>query len=107
MSEKNMCKVCGSGDGKCGECGNTCGWKGNNLLRWLLGIIIITWVFSIGVRFGEMKSYLEQSGYGRGHMRYYPGPMLGGSTWETASFTGSTRPAGTVKAGTIELIQAN
>lgn len=104
MSEKNMCDVCGSGDGRCGQCGNMCGYRGNNLLRWLLGIIIITWIFSIGMKFGEMKAYYEQAGYGYGmggHM-YRAMPMMGG-----AEYTVSTMAAPTVKAGTVQLIKSN
>ncbi len=103
MSEKNMCEVCGSGDGRCGNCGNMCGYRGNNLLRWLLGIIIITWIFSIGMKFGELKSSLDRSGYGN-HMYYKtsPMPMMGG-----ADFTVSTMSAPTVKAGTVQLIKSN
>lgn len=65
-NNQNVCGVCGSGNGRCGKCGNMCGFGGNHLLRWFLGIIIITWVFSIGVRFGEIKSQMN-SYYGYGH----------------------------------------
>lgn len=111
MAEKNMCNVCGSGNGYCGECGNMCGYRGNNLLRWLLGIIIITWIFSMGVRFGEMKAYLEQAGYDRGHVKMYSAsPMMGMSVMKDAAFTVSstaTPSAGAVKAGTVQIIQGN
>lgn len=62
-NNQNVCGVCGSGNGRCGKCGNMCGFGGHHLLRWFLGIIIITWVFSIGVRFGEVK-YQLNSYYG-------------------------------------------
>lgn len=110
MVEKNMCNVCGSGDGRCGECGNMCGYRGNNLLRWLLGIIIITWIFSIGMKMGEMKAYLEQSGYGRGHMKFYSTPAMGGAMMKDATFTVSSTAvpvSGTTKAGTVQIIQGN
>ena len=111
MAEKNMCEVCGSGNGRCGECGNMCGWSGNNLLRWFLGIIIIVWIFSMGVKFGEMKAYLEQAGYGRGaHMKVFSAPAMGmTSMMNDASFTVSTQaaPATAVKAGAVHLIRAN
>ncbi len=84
MSEKNMCEVCGSGDGRCGQCGNMCGYRGNNLLRWLLGIIIITWIFSIGMKFGELKAQMYGGGYG--HMYYKTMPMMG-----AAGYTVSTQ----------------
>lgn len=90
MAENNkVCDVCGSGDGRCGMCGNMCGFSGRHVLRWVLGIIIITWVFCIGMKFGELKAYLEQSGYGYGYrhmqVRTFNGgmPMMN-ATWGQA-----------------------
>lgn len=108
--ENNMCEVCGSGAGKCGRCGNMCGFGGNHILRWVLGILIIVWVFSIGMKFGEIKAYLDQAGYGRGnHMYYRAMPMMGGGAgWQTGTnevyFTQAvpTAPAVTVSSGTIK-----
>lgn len=107
MVEKNMCDVCGSGDGRCGNCGNMCGYRGNHLLRWLLGIIIITWIFSIGVKFGEIKAYMGQDGYGN-HM-YRAMPMMGATALsEGANFTVSSMAAPTmVKAGSVQVIKSN
>ncbi len=107
MVEKNMCEVCGSGDGRCGQCGNMCGYGGNHLLRWLLGIIIITWVFSIGMKFGEVKAYMGQGGYGN-HMYFRSSamPMMGGA-WGNADYTVSTVSAPMMKAGTVQVIKSN
>ena len=67
-NNQNMCDVCGSGNGRCGKCGHGCGFGGRHLIRWILGIIIITWVFSIGMRIGEMKASMQfGGGYGYGH----------------------------------------
>lgn len=76
------CAVCGAGaDSRCGACGMGRGYMGNQILRWVLGILIITWVFSIGVKFGEIKSMLNAYspyGYGSVHMRGASMPMM---TW--------------------------
>lgn len=105
-NQNNRCDVCGSGNGRCGQCGNMCGWRGNSLLRWLLGIIIITWIFSLGMKFGEVKAYLEQSGMGN-HMYYRSGvmPMMGATGLsEAGTFTVSSIAApAMVKAGTVQI----
>ncbi len=69
--------TCGTG----GSCGH-----GNNkffVIRWVLGILIILIMFSLGMRIGEFKGALEQNaGYGR-MMNYGGGyynqgyPMMG------------------------------
>jgi len=89
MAEKNTCEVCGSGDARCGECGNMCGYRSNNLLRWLLGIIIITWIFTIGMKFGELKSQIYE-----GNQMYFRGmgmPVSGANMMDRANFTVSTQ----------------
>lgn len=79
-----MCDVCGSGGGRCGRCGNMCGFGGMHIARWILGILTITWVFCIGMRFGEIKAHLESTGYGYNrHFKIMPGPMMGGANWST------------------------
>jgi hypothetical protein len=47
------------------------------LLRWVLGIIILLAVFSVGFKLGEFKSDM-QNGYGffGSHMRSYGGGMM-------------------------------
>ncbi|TSC70897.1 MAG: hypothetical protein CEO12_22 [Parcubacteria group bacterium Gr01-1014_46] len=115
VENKNVCEVCGSGDGRCGQCGNMCGYRGNHLLRWILGIIIITWVFSIGMKFGEMKTYLEQSGYGRGGNGFYKTmPMMGGTypvggQWsgEDVIYSTSATPATMMGTGAVRVIKSN
>lgn len=112
MSEKenNMCDVCGSGSGRCGSCGNMCGFGGSHILRWVLGILIIVWVFSIGMKFGEIKAYLDQAGYGRGYNhRTYPMPMMGATGWQGGSdeiYFSQAVPASpatvTVSSGTLK-----
>ncbi|MFZ2522704.1 MAG: hypothetical protein WAX44_04255 [Minisyncoccia bacterium] len=73
-NKNNVCEVCGSGNGKCGMCGGVCGVGGYGLVRWILGIIIITWVFSIGMKIGELKGMLDGGGYG--HSKYKSMPMM-------------------------------
>lgn len=80
----NVCDTCGSGNGRCGKCGNMCGMGGNYILRWIFGILIITWVFSIGMKFGEIKAYLNQSGFGGYGHSYRAMPMMGGVGWSNA-----------------------
>ncbi len=88
MSErenKNVCDVCGTMDNRCGSCGHSCGFGGGYVLRWVLGILIITWIFCIGMRFGEIKAHLESTGYGYNkHYKFSPMPMMGGATWSNA-----------------------
>lgn len=105
-----MCEVCGSGNGRCGKCGGMCGFGRNHVLRWILGIIIITWVFSIGMKIGELKANLDQS-YGYGHRVM---PMMYGATqsgWSggesNVMFTTSAVPASAVKTGTVQIIKSN
>lgn len=119
MTENNhnkVCDVCGSGDGRCGMCGNMCGFSGRHILRWILGIIIITWVFCIGMKMGELKAYLEQSGSGYGHryMMYrnspVPMPMMGGATWGSAGgdevYFSQVVPASvTVSSGAVKAVR--
>lgn len=106
----NVCDVCGSGNGRCGRCGNMCGFGGRHILRWVLGILIITWVFSIGMRFGEMKAYLDQTGYGYGNHYYRAMPMMGGASWSTGqsdvyfSQAVPTAPA-MMTTGTVKVIK--
>lgn len=109
-NNQNVCEVCGSGNGRCGKCGNMCGFGGNHILRWILGIIIITWIFSIGMRFGELKAQLDQS-YQYGH-RAMPMMYSAGQTWPAGdgnvTFTTSAIPAaGMMKAGTVQVIKSN
>ncbi len=109
-NNQNRCDVCGSGYGHCGKCGNMCGFGGRHLLRWLLGIIIITWVFSIGMKIGELKASIE--GYGFGHRAV---PMMYGlqSGWSGAEgnvmYSTAAAPAMMtgVKGGTIQVIKGN
>ncbi|HEY0220784.1 MAG TPA: hypothetical protein VGC58_01020 [Candidatus Paceibacterota bacterium] len=70
-NQNYKCDVCGTDSNKCGRCGHGCGFGRYSLLRWILGIIIITWVFSIGVSFGELKAKVEKS-HGFGEVRVMP-----------------------------------
>lgn len=110
MSENNnnnVCDVCGSGNGRCGRCGNMCGWNGTHLLRWILGIIIITWVFCLGMRFGQMTAGFG-GGYGYGnHMYFRSMPMMGGATWGATDYTVSTQAVPMMQAGTVKVIKSN
>jgi len=62
----------------CGKCGKACGgswcgaWCGGHrfiVLRIIIGIIILVVVFSLGVKLGELKSYLSGGSYGSSMMR--------------------------------------
>ncbi|MFZ2621273.1 MAG: hypothetical protein WAX85_03160 [Minisyncoccia bacterium] len=97
---KNACEVCGSGYGRCGTCGHACGFGGGHILRWILGIIIISWVFSIGMKVGELKSELGgSSGYGYRNMMYRGqadwvgagGPMMFTQTIPATVTTGAVK----------------
>ncbi len=110
-SNQNACNVCGSGNGRCGKCGNMCGFGGYHILRWVLGVLIISWVFSIGVKFGEIKTYLNSTGYGN-HMYYRSMPMMGGATFSASAVGGTedfvfTQGVPATSAGTIKVIKAN
>ncbi len=101
-NQNNSCQVCGSGNGRCGSCGNMCGFGKHNLLRWILGIIIITWIFSIGMKFGEIKAQLHGSSYGYKSMRV--SPMMGGATWDQNTvFFSEAVPA--TQAGSVRVIK--
>jgi hypothetical protein len=67
-------------------CGAWCGCGHRHLiLRWILGLVILVFVFSFGMRLGEIKAAFEYGGYGsmgyshRSMMRraYYPAPSYG------------------------------
>lgn len=123
MQENNnggMCQVCGAGvNGRCGACGMSNRYFGHHVLRWVLGILIISWVFSIGMKIGELQAMVEMnSPYGYGsHMFYRAAPAAMG--WSTGSmiapeegnvtFTTSSAPAMMtgVKGGTIQVIKGN
>jgi len=100
----NQCQVCGSGNGRCGSCGNMCGFGRHHLLRWFLGILIITWIFSIGMKFGEIKAQLNSYGYGN---HYRAMPMMGGA-WGNTDAVYYTQSAQTVPAmmtGSVKVIK--
>lgn len=111
-NNQNTCGVCGSGNGRCGKCGNMCGFGGYHVLRWVLGVLIITWVFSIGVKFGEIKTYLNSAGYGN-NMYYRSMPMMGGTTFsavggaEDVVFSQSVPATPGMMTGTVKVIKAN
>lgn len=79
------------------------------MLRWFLGILIITWIFTIGMRVGEMKAGMEGR-YGYSHRAM---PMMYGAQggWEegNVTFTTSAGPMGAtgVKGGTVQIIKSN
>ncbi len=112
-NNNNMCDVCGSGNGRCGKCGHNCGFGRGHILRWILGIIIITWVFCIGMKMGEIKAYLEASGYGySNHYKYRVMPMMGGASFSGADqvyFSQAVPTTGAVptmmSAGTVKVIK--
>ena len=82
-NHNQACEVCGFGrDSRCGRCGHYCGFGGRHILRWILGILIISWIFAIGMRFGELKEALEANDPYYGHMRYKSMPMMYGSDSE-------------------------
>ena len=107
-NNQNVCDMCGSGSGRCGKCGNMCGFGGGVIIRWVLGILIITWIFSIGMKFGELKANLDQNGYGYSH-RVMPMMYSGATGGEgNVTFTTSSIPAaGMMKTGTVQIIKSN
>jgi hypothetical protein len=68
-----LCRGCGGmGKGKCcfGMCG---GGHRFIILRIIIGIIILIFVFALGVKLGELKASLVGSSYGY--------PTMGGGSW--------------------------
>lgn len=100
-NNQNKCDVCGSGYGNCGRCGNMCGLGGRHLLRWILGIIIITWVFSIGMRIGQLTAFVGgdygMHGYGRTM------PMMYG--WQGGSGNVLYTQGTPAESGTVQIIK--
>ena len=74
VRKQQACQVCGA-DGagsSCGGCGmNRCAF-GHHVVKWVLGILIISWVFSIGMKFGEVKAFLEMNGFYPEHSKHMP-----------------------------------
>lgn len=110
MSENmknNVCGVCGNDNGRCGECGHSCGFRGGHIIRWVLGVLIIVWVFSIGMKFGEIKAYLQASGYGYHQYRTYPMPMMGAGYQggDQVYFSESAPASVTVSSGTVKAVR--
>ena len=95
-NQNGICDVCGSGYGRCGRCGNMCGFGGRHILRWILGILIITWVFSIGMKFGEINAALEDHWGKQGGMMMY---RAGAPEWTTATAAGNVMFTKAVPAG--------
>ena len=75
------CMMCNHASGKAcmsGWCG--CGCHRHAVARWVLGILLITFIFCAGFWFGNMAAVFRYSGYGDGygygmHSRYYPNMM--------------------------------
>lgn len=76
--ENCQCPMCrcmaGKCDGECQHCGGNCHWCGgkHRIIRWVLGILILLFIFLVGVKFGELKSYMYGGGLGMGDYGYYP-----------------------------------
>ena len=109
-NNKNVCEGCeckchGNNMNMCG--GMSCGrWGGgaHHLLRWVIGILIIVFVFCAGLKLGMMVGYLNDGGYYGSHMfrkgatlqdgsniyyRMGPGMMYG---WNTTDNTQAPVP---------------
>ena len=55
----------------CENCGH-CAWNHKNFfLRWLLGLIVLSMVFGLGLKIGEFKGILDGNYYPRMHRSYY------------------------------------
>ncbi|MEQ1500217.1 MAG: hypothetical protein ABL917_02470 [Parcubacteria group bacterium] len=106
-NNQNNCQVCGSGNGRCGSCGNMCGFGSKHILRWILGIIIITWVFSIGMRFGELKAELQGSSYGNSYRHSRVMPMMGGASLDQNTVFFSESVPATQVGGGVKVIRTN
>lgn len=117
MENKNTCQVCGNGE-YCGACGTKSNYMLNNVLRWILAIVVISWVFCAGMMFGELKARVDfSSPYGSGnHMFLRGAPAMGwtsvssaGTAGENVTFTASSAMPATaikaIKSGTVELIE--
>lgn len=78
---KNMCEVCNNHSGKC--CGRF--HQQYCILRWVLIIVVVLMIFSLGMKVGEIKGMFE-SQYGSLHrnVRYGFGPMMYQGGWNTA-----------------------
>ena len=78
---EGMCTMC---EGR-PDCAGRHGHR--RMLHWLLKIIVLSIIFSLGVKFGELKGMLEARGYsghyygtmmyGNDGNGYYGGPMMG------------------------------
>ena len=104
-NKRDNCDVCGAGPaGRCGSCGMYRNYFGHKVLRWVLGIIIISWIFSIGVKFGELKVMIEQnSPYGHNFMMRVSPPILySGQAIEGNA--GNMMYSQTVPAGTVKVV---
>jgi hypothetical protein len=88
-----MCGTCAPGKMGMGNCGCAhCGWHGHHgaliILRWLLALIILGMVFTLGEHVGEFKANYMEGGariegrmYGSPMMMYgQNGMMMGGSS---------------------------
>jgi len=76
-----MCGLEGCCGGSCGSC--ACGgsaWKCHHrcpFMRWILGLIIIVFVFWCGMKIGELKSEIGGDSFSR-HGFYDRSEMMGG-----------------------------
>ena len=88
--KNQMGETCGCAESNCGcncggnTCGSSCGgsWAGHHvqhkhfLIRVVLGLLIVAFVFQLGMMFGRLESQI-QAGYfdrsGMNDMRYGPG----------------------------------
>lgn len=60
--------MCSEGNRGCQNmCGMLCGGR-HTMVRWILGIIILAFVFGAGIKLGEFKERVRGSGYGYGMM---------------------------------------
>ncbi len=84
MAESNKGKVCE--DCSCHSgwyCGQGSMWF--HIARWILGIIIIVMIFCLGIKVGEIKGQLEESGWNSHHymdMNGYNRPMMYGPGYD-------------------------
>lgn len=83
-SHTNTCDMCGRNGNMCYGCNRF------HILRWILGIIIITWIFSAGVKFGELKAALGGDRYEYSRNMMYGDNMMYGRVLPAATVSPTT-----------------
>ncbi len=87
-TNQNSCEVCKGHMGNCsGKYHHQYG-----LLRWVLVIVVVYMIFSLGMKVGEFKGMLGGE-YGGGSYRHGYGKMMRGGQWDVVTPTATAQPA--------------